>query len=240
MAAPTAPASLEERLDLLAGQLDEIRAELRDQREDRDRWRELADDFAPVAVEAMDLTIRHLDADRFDFAEVGSLARAVLRNAAVLESWIEPLRAMAALADELGPLAPPAVASLNARLQQLDERGYFSFAREATAIVDKVVTSFSEEDVRLLGENIVLILQTVKQMTQPEVMGLLGRTAVTIQEGESQDVAKAPSAISLIKQMHDPLARQGLARVLATLRAVGAAPSTMTVQTSSEAAVTTA
>jgi uncharacterized protein YjgD (DUF1641 family) len=222
MSTATTKSSVDERLDGLADQLAEIRGELRRQREDRERWQELADDLAPIAEEAVSMATRHLDADHCDFGQVASLAHALVRDAATLEAWIGPLRILSALADELGPLATPATASLNARLQQLDERGYFSFARDAAGVVDTVVTSFNDEDVKLLGDNIVLILRTVKQMTQPEVMSLLGRTAVTLQEVESGDTAKTPSTFALLRQMRDPEVRRGLVRVLATLRTIGA------------------
>lgn len=215
-------ASADERLDRMAGQLQEISDEMRRQRGERDRRRELAGDLAPLTGQAMSAAIRHLDADSRELGEVASLAHALARNAAVLEAWLGPLRGMAALADEAGPLAAPAVASLTARMQQLDERGYLSLARQAGGILDTVVTSFSEEDVRLLGDNIVLILQTVRQMTQPEVMSLLGRTAVTITEAGAAGPAGPPSTLALIRQMRDPLVRRGLARVLATLRGIGA------------------
>ena len=38
-------------------------------------------------------------------------------------------------------------------------------------IADRVVTEFTEEDVKALGDNVVTILNAVKEMTQPEVMG---------------------------------------------------------------------
>ena len=213
----------DERLDQLAAQLQEVSDELRRQREGRERWAELAGDVAPLAGDAMSAAIRYLDADASEFADVASLAHALARNASVLEAWLGPLRSMAALADEVGPLATPAVASLTSRMQQLDERGYFDFGREAAGVLDNVVTSFSEEDVRLLGQNIVLILQTVRQMTQPEVMNLLGRTATGISESETAPPAgPPPSTLALIRQMRDPLVRRGLVRVLATLRTIGA------------------
>ncbi|HET9082703.1 MAG TPA: hypothetical protein VFO01_19585 [Trebonia sp.] len=216
----------DERLDQLAAQLQEVSDELRRQREGRERWAELAGDVAPLAGDAMSAAIRYLDADASEFADVASLAHALARNASVLEAWLGPLRSMAALADEAGPLATPAVASLTSRLQQLDERGYFDFARQTAGVLDNVVTSFTEEDVRLLGQNIVLILQTVRQMTQPEVMNLLGRTATGISESETAGgpAGPPPSTLTLIRQMHDPLVRRGLARLLATLRTIGAQP----------------
>ena len=51
-------------------------------------------------------------------------------------------------------------------------------------ILDNMVTSFSEEDVNRLGDNIVLILNTVKDMTQPEIMSFVRNTLLV---AESRD-----------------------------------------------------
>jgi uncharacterized protein YjgD (DUF1641 family) len=83
--------------------------------------------------------------------------------------------------------------------------------------MDNVVTSFSEEDVRLLGENIVLILQTVKEMTQPDIMQMLRSTAVTIREDEP---AENVSMISILRQLNDPAVKRGLAKTLTVLKTV--------------------
>jgi uncharacterized protein YjgD (DUF1641 family) len=216
--------SADERLDQLAGQLAEITGELRRQRQERERWQELAGDLAPVAGQAMAMATSQLEAGEYDLAAVARLVQALMRDAALFEALIGPLRAASALAAEIGPLAAPAADSLTARLQQLDERGYFAFARQGAGILDTIVTSFTEEDVQQLGDNVVLILQTVKQMTQPEIMGMLRRTAMTIAEAEADGQAKAPSALALLRQMRDPQIRRGLARALATLRALGAEP----------------
>jgi len=94
-------------------------------------------------------------------------------------------------------------------------------------IADRGVTSFTEEDVQALGDNIVLILNTVKEMTQPEVMNLLSRTAVEVQEIEDSPVGPPPSTFALLRQMRDPEVRRGLARALTVLRSLGSqAPTT--------------
>ncbi len=215
----TSVTSLEERLDQMSEQLAEVTTELRRQRASRERWQELLDDLAPLAEHAMSTTIDRLDVDSHDVEDLLKLVHALAHNAAVLEAWIGPLRSMSALADELAPLAAPAVSSLNERLQQLDDRGYFTFARRSVEVLDNVVTSFTEDDVRLLGDNIVLILQTVKQMTQPEVMGMLHRTALTMQSVDES--GPPPSMRGLLHQFRDPQVRRGLARALVALRSLG-------------------
>jgi uncharacterized protein YjgD (DUF1641 family) len=71
--------------------------------------------------------------------------------------------------------------------------------------------------VQQLGDNIVLILQTVKEMTQPEIMMMLSNTATVVKDEEPVDT----SIISILRQMNDPAVRKGLAKTLQVLKSVG-------------------
>ena len=53
------------------------------------------------------------------------------------------------------------------RLDAYDKRGFFTFGREMLKVLEQIVTTYSEEDVQQLGANIVGILDTVRNITQP-------------------------------------------------------------------------
>ncbi|HEY5186234.1 MAG TPA: DUF1641 domain-containing protein, partial [Actinomycetes bacterium] len=209
-------------LDLLSEQVGAIAEELRRQRQSRERWSELVTDLTPVTKGVMDVATRELG----DLSEDVSLEDAVrfLRTTARelprLEALMAQLDSMSQLVSEVVPLVGPGVGKLTDVLQQLDDKGYFMFAQGGMEIADKVVTSFDHDDVVALGDNVVLILNTVKEMTQPEVMGMLKRTFVTVQEVEEAHT-EPPSMFALIKEMRDPQTRRGLARVMSMLRTVG-------------------
>ena len=113
------------------------------------------------------------------------------------------------------------------KLEEFDRKGYFEFAQEALGIFDEIVDSFTKEDVRALGENIGLILQTVKEMTQPEIMGMVRRTASNVREQEPpEDI----TLWNLLKQMRDPAVKRGLAKALMTLRSISGEGAPETVQ----------
>lgn len=151
------------------------------------------------------------------------LAR-LLADAELRDRRLEPLRDLAA---EAGVIAGPAFERVTEVAARLDERGYVAFARGAGAIVDRVVTSFDERDVRALGDNIVLILETLKDLTQPEVMHLLQRTASAAQEVEHGALdAEPPGALALLRSLRDPAVRRGLARMLEVVRSLGATSTT--------------
>lgn len=221
LAAATVP-DTDEPLRQLADEVRAIAEELRLERAQRARWADLVHEMSPVTTEAFAALTRELD-DLSDVVTTENLVRfgrTMARALPTMEALLAQLESLNALGGELAPLASPAMASLTTTLQQLDEKGYFAFARGGAGIVDRVVTSFTEEDVAALGDNVVLILNTVKEMTQPEVMTLLQRTAVTVQEVEDVH-ASPPSMFALLKQMRDPQTRRGLGRVMTMLRTVG-------------------
>jgi len=82
------------------------------------------------------------------------------------------------------------------------------------------VTSFGEEDVKALGDNVVLILQTMKSMTQPEIMNLLGSTVQSLESEPLEPVDYTYRA--LLSQLRDPEVRRGMAVALRMLQGIGA------------------
>ncbi|MEO8107261.1 MAG: DUF1641 domain-containing protein [Actinomycetes bacterium] len=223
MTAVVTERTIEERLDLLTEQVAVIADEMRRQRGQREQWGDLVSDSAPVVSGAFDMLSRELEtlSDDVTVEEALALARALARAVPTMEALLRQVESLNALTGDVVPLATPAMATLTSTLQMLDDKGYFAFARGGAGIVDKVVTSFTEEDVEALGDNVVLILNTVKEMTQPEVMTLLQRTALTAQNVDDE-FADAPSMFALLKQMRDPQTRRGLGRVMTMLRTVGA------------------
>lgn len=127
--------------------------------------------------------------------------------------------ALTELTRDLSPIASQGFETVMRVMTDAEERGYTDFARSSLGVVDRVVTSFSEEDVVALGDNIVLILETVKEMTQPEVMSLLRSTLQNVHD--TPEPQEPPSVFSLLGQMREPEVRHGLARLIVFLRGLG-------------------
>ena len=142
---------------------------------------------------------------------------ALLAHAERRDAELEPLRDLAA---EVGVLSGPAMASVTAHVTAWDERGYLTFARSSARIVDRIVTAFDEEAVEALGDNIVLMLETLRDLTQPEILRLLRQTADSV--GHLEPAAgPPPSTLGLLRELRDPEVRRGLARMIELLRSVG-------------------
>ncbi len=123
------------------------------------------------------------------------------------------------LTSDLRPIAHQGMESLTRAMTEVEERGYVDFARSGLGVVDRVVSAFSTDDVEALGDNVVLILETVKEMTQPEIMMMLRSTLHNVNEMEED--AEPPSLLSLLRELREPVVRRGLARMIALLRSMG-------------------
>jgi uncharacterized protein YjgD (DUF1641 family) len=179
-------------------------------------------DLTPIVNDAYRLTVEQLEEveQYIDLNDLLRLLKRLLRNGRNIDKMLDQLESALDLVETVGPLSDEAFGKAVDTLEQMERKGYFVFARGGLQIVDNIVTSFGEDDVRLLGDNIVLILQTIKEMTQPEVMNFVRSTVEVIDREKDQPVET--SAIALWRQMQDPNVRRGLAISMRVLRTIGA------------------
>jgi uncharacterized protein YjgD (DUF1641 family) len=210
---------LNAKIDRLAAQVQFVVDEalvMRGRRQERD---ELIADLTPIANQAYQYAVKQLEqVDEYASVEdFTHLIKKLVRNLKNLEDLVDSLETFKQLIDELTPITQAGVISLMDVLQDLERRGYFGFVRSGGKVVENIVTNFSEADVSALGDNIVLILQAIREMTQPEVMTMVRNTASTVREEEIPDRV---TWRELIRQMRDPATKRGLARLMLTLRSM--------------------
>jgi len=210
---------LNQKIDALTEQVAFLAEEARQQQRRRQEWDELKNDLTPVGMEVYRLSVQQLEEveSYVQLEDVLRLAKRFMRNTRNIEQMLDQLESLAALSQDLSPLSQDAFLTLMQQLDEWERKGYFAFIRGGMEIFDKIATSFTEDDIHQLGENIVLILQTVKEMTQPEIMRMVQNTAQVIREEEPPaDV----SMLAILKQLNDPAVKRGLAKTLTVLKTV--------------------
>ncbi len=217
--ATTTPAEqmavLEAKIDALTEQVQYLAATARNGELRRSQWDDLRSEMTPIVGEAFQLVSHELD-DVREFvqpADLWRLAKRVARNTELIEKMFDQLEGLSDLTSEIAPLGRDMFLIAMTKLDEMERKGYFSLAGAGMNVLDRVVSSFTEEDVNQLGENIVLILNTVKEMTQPEVMQLLQRTAHEVREAEAEEIG----LLKLLWGMRNPAVRRGMSRLLKVL-----------------------
>ncbi len=208
-----------DRLTEQVASLAELAAAAERQRADR---AELMRDLTPIADQAYHMAVEQLEEvqEYVDLGDLLRLLKRLLRNGRNFERMLSQLESAMDLVQTAGPLADEAFGRAVEVLSEAERKGYFRAARGGMRILDEVVTSFGEDDLHRLGDNIVLILNTVKEMTQPEIMTFV-RDTLLIAEAEIQKPVDT-SALGLLRQMRHPATRRGLALTMRVLNIVGA------------------
>jgi uncharacterized protein YjgD (DUF1641 family) len=218
---------LERKLDTMSGQLDLIAEELREQRLRRQQWDELRSDLSPIAAEAMELASNELEVIQ-DFVQPEDmlrLLRRILRNTKNIEDGMARYESLMDFLDDAGTLTNEAFVKILTTLETFEQRGYFEFANAGMGVVDEIVTAYSKEDVEALGENVVQMLDIIKNLTQPEMLAVATRMLDAVQRQQAAaelEPAEPPGLFNLAGQMRDPEVRRGLARALNTFKVVSA------------------
>ena len=224
MAAATAAdrlAALDAKIDALSHQLDFVAAALREEEGRRGMWDDLRHDLAPITGEAMERVSRELDEVR-GFIEPRDMLRLVkrlLRDLPYLEAMLDQVESLSALGAEISPLGRDMLLAAMARLDDLQQRGYFAFLGAMKELADRVVASLGPDDLRAMGESVVPAVHALKDLAHPDVMRLLAAAAVRLREVPADD----PGLLRTLWRIRRPAARRGLARALGLLEAFGGA-----------------
>lgn len=214
---------LESKIDALTAQVDFLTEEAHQQRRRRVALEELQADLTPIATMAIERSAYTLDSVEIDPSDLLQLGARVAANAALLERLLIQLESMNALVVDIMPIVHQGVGLAIDRTAQLEDKGYFEFAEAAIGVVDRVVTNYSKDDVEALADNVVQMLDIIKDITQPEMLAVAQRLLDVVHrqaELGSQTDEPAPGLFALAGKMRDPEIRRGMGRALDTFKAV--------------------
>jgi uncharacterized protein YjgD (DUF1641 family) len=121
------------------------------------------------------------------------------------------------LREDFVPIAHEGMLIAYRKLNELEQAGVIDFLKESAGVFHTITTSFTPDDVRALGDNVVHILRTVRSLTQPEVLGLADKAATALKETPAEPLGR----LALLRSLRDPEVRKGLTMFLTVLREMG-------------------
>jgi uncharacterized protein YjgD (DUF1641 family) len=212
---------LNQKIDLLTAQIAYLTEQAQQAERSRQSREELFGMVGPIARDGMAMVSNEMkDVQEYlDPQDLIRLLKKIIRHMPEMEMLLDQIDGVMDLLEIVGPITKQGMDSASTVLGDLERKGYFGFAQGGMRMMDTIVTSFSPEDVNRLSDNIVLILNTVKDMTQPEIMSFL-RNTLEVSEREVEKPVNT-SMWAILGQLNDPAVRRGLALTLRVLRVVG-------------------
>lgn len=203
--------ALEQRVDAMDRKLDAIMAIVQQQRHSAVAVEDLVKDLAIVGKDVYTSTVEELDKRKveIDPAELTQLGIAFLKNLKNFNVLMSTMESMMDLMDDLSPILNETMIDVTRKIGEFEEKGYFEFFGETSKIVDNIVTGFSKEDVQALADNIVLIMTTLKDLTQPKMLKSMDNAVRVFANIETEDIPEV-SVWKLMRTMNKPEIKKGI------------------------------
>ncbi len=203
--------NIQSQIDALDRKLDLILEHIHQQKMNTSMVEDLVSDLSIVGKDAYDSTVAELDKRQIEIdpAQVTELAIVFLRNIENIKNMMNMLEMAVDLGKEVGPIANHAIIDLTRGMAELEEKGYFAFAKEFLPIIDNIVTGFTPKDIRELASSIVPILTTLKEMTQPDVLNTMTNAVKVFNSIETENVPSY-SLWKVIREMNTPEMKKAL------------------------------
>jgi uncharacterized protein YjgD (DUF1641 family) len=211
------------QIDEINQKLDTILEEIELQKKHRRAMEDLKDDLYRVGKDLYETAIVELEEvhDHLNTGDILHLGKKLLRNVNNLSRAFDQMEGARDFLRDVSPLVRESILDLMKKLDEFDRKGYFQFAKELQKAADNVVTSFTADDVKNLGDNIVTILNTIKNLTQPDMLQAINN-AVAVYKNIDIKVDEKVSMMSLLKELNSPEVKRGLAVGLKFLRNLAA------------------
>ena len=209
------------QIDEINRKLDVILEETELQKKHRREMDDLKDDFVRVGNDLYTTAVSELE-EVHDYLRTGvilHLGKKLLRNINTLSKIFDQLESAKDFLEDASPLVRESIIDFMNKIDEFDRKGYFQFMKELETVMDKVVTSFTVEDVRAPGDNIVTILNTVKSLTQPDMLHAVNN-AVSVYTKLDIEIEEKISYFTLFRRMNTPEMRRGIAFAIKFLKSL--------------------
>ncbi|RLD52560.1 MAG: hypothetical protein DRI97_14360 [Bacteroidetes bacterium] len=166
---------------------------------------DLVADASIIGKDVYDSTVKALDDHEvvLDPDQLRELGIRVAQNVGNFNSILDTLGSAMDLMKDVGPIANEVIIDTTKKLHEFEQKGYFEFLREFGQIIDNIVIHYGVEDVRMLADNVVAMLDVVKNLTQPDMLKSIDNAVRIFANLEMDDIPEY-SIFKVMREMNTP------------------------------------
>lgn len=210
---------LQRQINEINEKLDEILVCATEQRLRSARMDDLLADISIIGKDAFRSTVSELDNQgiELNMEDLKYLAFKTIKNLDKFTSTLSAFESIYDLLQDLSPVAREVIIDLIKKLHELEQKGYFSFFVEMLKVVDNIVIHYNAEDVRKLADNIVLMVDTVRNVTQPGTLKALNNAVMTYQKMDFDNIPQY-SIWKVMRELRTPEMKRGIGFLITFLK----------------------
>jgi uncharacterized protein YjgD (DUF1641 family) len=217
--AKVAEKELQKQIDEINAKLDTVLECALNQKQRSERMDDLVADANIIARDAFRSTVNELEVQgiELNWDDIRYLFLKLLKNIDKFTWVMDTFESAYDLMQDMGPVVRESIIDFIRKMGEFEQKGYFEFFNEMVRAMDNVVTHYSGEDVKLLADNVVTILDTVKNMTQPDMLQALNNAVNVFQKLELEDIPDY-TLWKAMKEMRSPEMRKGIGFMITFLK----------------------
>lgn len=207
------------QIDDINRKLDIILEEIFSQKQSRETISDLADDLSIVGKDVFKNTVIELDKAgvELDSDALKGTGIRLIRNIDNINEFLDTLESINDFLKDATPIARQVGLDTIQKMNELDQKGYIEFFKELSKVLENVISHFSVQDVKDLSENVVTILETVKGMTQPDMLSAMNNAVTVFKNLDTTDIPEY-SLWKAFKEMNSPEMKKGLGFMITFLK----------------------
>jgi len=196
---------INERLDKLENKIDLLLEYVNQQRLNSTIVEDLAGDLGIIGKDFYDTAVEELDKRQveIDPSELTDLMISLMRNIGNFRVVMNTFEMAIDLTKEIGPIANEAIIDFTKKLAVWEQKGYFAFIKDIGPIIENIIDGLEPKDMKDLADNVMLILHTVKDITQPNMLKSIDNAVRLYASIETENVPSY-SVWRLMREMNSP------------------------------------
>lgn len=210
---------MQQQIDAMNRKMDMVLEEVMAQREARQNINDLTADLSIIGKDMFGAAVTELDSAgvEIDSEAVKVLLLKIIRNIGTLNEMFDMLESAFDFIKDITPILHQVGLDGVKAMGDLEHKGYVDFAKESMKIIGNIVEHFTIEDVQLLADNIVIIMETIKNLTQPDMLGAINNGVVVYKSLDVNDIPEY-SLFKALRAMNAPELRKGLGFMITFLK----------------------
>ena len=211
--------NIQSQIDDINKKLDLVLEEIYAQKQMRESAIDLMDDLSIVGKDVFANTVIQLEKAgvELDPDVVAGTGIRLIRNIGSLNDLLETLESVNDFVKDATPIMHQVGLDAINKMNELDQKGYIDFFRELGKVMENIITHFTIEDVKELADNVVTILDTVKRMTQPDMLDAVNNAVNVYKHLDPTEVPEY-SLWRAMKEMRTPEMKRGIGFMITFLK----------------------
>ncbi|MBU8892006.1 MAG: DUF1641 domain-containing protein [Bacteroidales bacterium] len=180
---------------------------------------DLVTDISIISKDAFSSAVEELDnrGIELNIDDIKLLAFKLMRNVNNFSQVMDMFESITDLLKDAGPIINEVGIDFTHKLHEFEQKGYFTFFKELSKIIDNIISSYPPEEVRGLADNIVIILDTVRNLTQPDMLNAINNAVSIFKNLETENI-KEYSLWKVFRELNTPEMKRGIGFIMTFLK----------------------